>query len=176
MIKMRSIKIIAICISSMFSVYGNAQVSRAELLKQINSDIWLPFLQGVNQDDAELYNSVHSKDFYWVAGGTKTRIMNFKEYVEDARKVMSDRKQKSITTTLHVRFLERNINEEFASEKCVIQYVATEAGKPATALYSIIHVFSKKENGVWRKYVQYVNSDKISSDTFESALPLEKID
>ena len=170
---MRIIKITTICISSLLCLYSNAQPLRTELLKQINSDIWLPFLQGVNQNNAEVYNSVHSKDFYWVSGGTKTRIMNFKEYVEDAKKVMSERKQKSIITKLNVRFLERNINEEFASEKCVIQYIAEEAGKPATTHYSITQVFSKKVNGVWKKSVQYVYTDKISSETFESAQPLE---
>jgi hypothetical protein len=156
--------------------FVTAQPSRADLLKQINTDIWYPFLKGVNENNPGLYNSVHAGEFYWVLAGTKTRIMNFNEYVFDADKVMSQRAAKGITTELSVRFLERNVNEEFSSEKCVIKWISKEPdAKPLTS-FGMVQVFSRKINGVWKKVVQYVHTESASEQIFSSAFSLEKTD
>ncbi|HEY5822792.1 MAG TPA: hypothetical protein VIT44_00410, partial [Cyclobacteriaceae bacterium] len=125
------------------------QESKSDLVKGINKDIWIPFITGVNSNNAELYNSVNAEDFYWVRSGEKTRIMNRKEYIEDARIVMQGRAEKKMQTELDVRFTERNINSEFASERCVIKYTSTETGKNPVTSYGITQIFSRKQDGVW---------------------------
>lgn len=105
---------------------ADAQSSREDLIKQINIDIWYPFLKGVNENNPTLYNGILASDFYWVMTGTKTRIMNTREYIDDAAKVMTQRSEQKITTELSVRFLERNLNDELASEKCVIKWTTLE--------------------------------------------------
>ena len=147
--------------------------SKTELLQQLNQDIWLPFIQGVNANQPEVYNSMLASDFYWVAGGTKTRIMNMAEYIEDARLVMNDRQQKYISTNLEVRFLERHVNETFAAEKSIIKYTSTPSGQPATTSYGIVQVFSKKEQGRWKKYIQYISPEVTNEDQYALAIPLE---
>jgi|GEM_PF-1192413 len=151
-----------------------AQTDKAALLASINKDIWQPFLDGVNQDKPALYNSVNSKEFNWVRGGNgKTRIMNEEEYREDARIIMEDRKKKGIQTELEVRFLERNLNDNFAAEKCVIKFTSRQAGKVPEVAYAMVQVFSRKENGVWKKLVQYVLPDPVAATVFESAAAME---
>lgn len=151
-----------------------AQSQLDSLRKQIDRDIWIPFLQGINTNNADLYNSVHSKDFHWVAGGNKTRIMDLPAYIEDAAKVMTDRKNKGIQTIVDVAFLERNLNETFASEKCVTRYTAIEPGKEPLVMYGIAQVFSRKVEGIWKKCIQYVSTEKTSKELFEQASPLQK--
>ncbi len=166
-------KIVLLCMVA-FPVFIFAQTRQDSLRRQIDQDIWIPFLQGINTNNADLYNSVHSKDFTWVAGGNKTRIMDLPAYIEDAAKVMTDRKNKGIQTIVEVAFLERNLNETFASEKCVTRYTALEPGKEPLVMYGIAHVFSKKVDGVWKKFIQYVSTEKASRELFEQASPLAK--
>lgn len=169
----RILKMLVCCVLC-FPLAISAQTRSDSLRKQIDRDIWIPFLQGINTNNADLYNSVHSKDFNWVAGGNKTRIMDLPSYVEDAAKVMTDRKNKRIQTIVDVAFLERNLNETFASEKCVTRYTAIEPGKEPLVMYGIAQVFSKKVDGVWKKFIQYVSTEKATRELFEQASPLEK--
>ncbi len=167
-------KQILLFIIALVPVYLQAQTDKPALLASINKDIWQPFLDGVNQNKAELYNRVNSKDFNWVRGGNgKTRIMNEQEYREDARMVMEDRKRKGIETELEVRFLERNLNESFAAEKCVIKFTSRQAGKVPEVAYGMVQVFSRRENGVWKKLVQYVLPEPVTVTVFENAQVME---
>jgi hypothetical protein len=157
----------------LISVYSIGQPSRAELLSQVNTDVWLPFVKGVNENAPDLYNSMLAKDFYWVMSGPKTRIMNLKEYIDDAKKVMDQRQQKGIVTELEVRFLERNVNAEFCSERAIIRFTSRENEKAVDA-YGTVQIFSRKENGRWWKSVQYVFTDPATRETFETATQIDK--
>jgi hypothetical protein len=144
-----------------------------EILAELNRDIWKPFIEGVNTNKPELYNGVNSTDFYWVLDGAKPRIMNLPEYIEDARIVMQSRISKGIATNLNIRFLQRNANKDFASEKCIIQYTSTSPGKQPEVFYSIAHSFSRKENGTWKKLIQHANTEAATKEMFEAAQPIE---
>lgn len=163
-------KMILICL--LLPLFSFSQTDKASLVKQLDEHIWIPFLKGVNTNNPALYNGVCSNDFQWVAGGQKNRIMNLQEYIDDAAKVMGDRGNKKISTELTARFLERNVNEVFASEKCITRYTAKEEGKEAVVSYGIAHVFSKKINGIWKKYIQYVSTEKGTHEMYEQAMPM----
>lgn len=153
-------------------LFSLAQTDKTILLKELDQQIWSPFLKGVNTNNPTLYNGVCSDDFQWVAGGQKTRIMNLQEYIDDAAKVMDDRGNKKIVTELTARFLERNVNDVFASEKCITRYTAKEEGKEVMVSYGISHIFSKKINGIWKKYIQYISTEKATSEMYEQAMPM----
>lgn len=161
-----------ILFSLLFSAELNAQTGKTDLINQINADIWIPFIKGVNENRPDLYNSTLAPDFYWVSAGAKTRIMNFQEYVDDAAKVMNQRTGKSVSTKLEIRFLERNVNESFASEKTIIKWTSQEKGKEPAVAYGIAQVFSKRVNGVWRKYVQYVYAESSTAEVYENAVEM----
>lgn len=168
---MNRISILSIMLFLVLEAKG--QTKKTDLLAEIDRDIWITFLNGVNTNNPDMYNSVHSKDFYWVMEGIKTRIMNFQEYVEDAAKVMKERETRGIKTILDVRFTERNINNEFASERCVVKFVSVEPHKNPVESYGYAQVFSRKENGVWKKVVQYVLTEAATKEVFENAAPIE---
>lgn len=153
--------------------FATAQDSTAIIAAQLNKDIWIPFREGVNTNNAALYNGVHSKDFYWVIAGQKPRTMNLEEYIEDAAKVMNQRATQKIRTEIDIRFLERTLRSEFAAEKCIFRYVAHEQGKASKPAYSIALIFSRKENGKWKKLVQYNLAEPATEEQFLHAIPLQ---
>ncbi len=149
-----------------------AQTIRLSSREQLNHDIWIPFMKGVNANGPALYNGVNSKYFHWVMDGEKPGIMNHDEHVEDAAKVMNSRAAKGIITEIEIRFLERNIHKEFASERIILRYTPLEKGKDTVHYYSKGLVFSRKEKDVWKRLVQY-HMGVAAKDEFDKAEKIE---
>ena len=150
----------------------SAHVSANEHAASLTRDVWIPFVEGVNANDPARYNGVNSKDFFWVAAGPRTRIMNLHEYITDAVVVFKAREKKGAKGEIDVRFMERHVNSEFASEKIIMKYTATEPGVAPQTSYGIMQIFSRKENGVWRKLVQQVNLGSATPEMWSAATPL----
>mgnify|MGYP001268960990 CR=1 FL=1 len=85
---------------------------------------------------------------------------------------MNSRAAKGIITEIEVRFLERNIHKEFASERIILRYTPLEKGKDAVHYYSKGLVFSRKENDIWKRLIQY----HIGPATLEEFDKAEKIE
>ncbi len=134
---------------------AHSQSTKESDRQQLNHDIWIPFMKGVNTNDPALYNGVNSKDFHWVMDGEKPRIMNHDEHVKDAANVMNSRAAKGIVTEIEIRFAVRNIHHSFASEKIILRYTPIEEGKEPVHYYSAGLVFSRKENDIWKRLIQY---------------------
>jgi hypothetical protein len=160
-----------------FALFTNAamwaQPDRTQLIGEINRDVWIPFITGVNTNQSNLYNGVNAPDFHWVRSGTTTRIMNLAEYIEDARVVMEGRAAKGIQTEIEVRFLERHVSAAFAAEKCVIRFTSREPGKEPSTSYAIMQQFLRKENGRWQKTIQYAHREPTTAEVFQQAEPMQ---
>lgn len=148
---------------------SDAAPDRSRLLAEIDRDVWAPFVAAVNADHPEGYVAVHSSEFRWVAPGEKGRIMSLDEYDEDSRTVMRERKKKGETTTIEVRFLERNIREDFAVEKAITRWTLRRQDGTAETGYGIAHYFLRKEKGVWKIWLRYGSREKGDAAAFEAA-------
>lgn len=144
-------------------------------LEAINRQLWKPYIASILTDTAEQYVGVHSADFYWVAPGNQGRVMNFTEYDEDSRAVMKRRKEAGERTEVELRFLERNVTDTFAAEKCIIKFVLHQPGKPPQTSYGITHSFSRTEDGVWKRWLQYGSREAATEALFSSAAPIDDI-
>lgn len=138
----------------------------------IDRQMWIPFVEGVNTDNPELYVPIHSRDFHWVAPGAKGRVMNYAEYDLDSRQVMERRKKANERSEVEIRFLERNIRESFAAEKAIIRFTLVKEGQAPQTSYGIAHYFSRKEDGVWKMLMQYGSTEKATAEMFAAAQPL----
>ena len=154
-------------------VFLAAQDNKETLLRELNNQVWLPFMKGVNSNDSSLINGVNAAGFYWVKQGGKDLILDAQAYAADSYKVMQDRKEKGTTTTVEVRFLARTVSPFFAAEKCITKYVLHERGKEASVSYSIMLVTSGKVEGRWRKQLQYSAGETATAGQFAQA---ERID
>ena len=150
--------------------------SKTDHLNDLNRQMWLPFIHGINTDDAKLYVGIHSEDFQWVAPGSNGRLMNLQQYAEDSIAVMKRRKAEGARSEVEVRFIERNVNSSFAAEKCVMKFTLHREGQLPATSYGVAHYFSRKEDGRWRMFLQYGSTEKASEATFALATPIERID
>jgi ketosteroid isomerase-like protein len=163
-----------LCCLLMLAVPARAQEhapDRADLVAEIDRQLWQPFVNGVNDNQPALYNGTHADDFHWVAAGSGTRIMDAAVYSEDSRKVMDERAAKGIRSRMEVRFLERHIDGAFAAERAVVRFTTIAPGKPDDVSYGTMHVFSRKRDGSWKKIIQYVEGPA-TAETFERAAPM----
>jgi ketosteroid isomerase-like protein len=149
--------------------------TRQQQLEAINRQLWLPFIEGIRTDRADLYVGVHSEHFYWVAPGNNGRIMDLREYDEDSRSVMERRKAAGERTEIEFRFLERNVDGDFAAEKAIVKFVSHRRGKPPETSYGISHYFSRKEKGVWKMWLQYRSNERADEVVFAAAAPVTDV-
>lgn len=154
-------------------IFSAACAAQSDELKQLNKDIWQPFLLGVNSNKAELYNQMNAKKFLWVSAGKKTRIMDAAEYKADAITVMQQREQKKTGTTIDVRFTERHVNGNFAAETYIMKVIYAEQGKEPVIGYGWGQNFSRKENSGWKKMVQYSMNKSATEQEYLAASALE---
>lgn len=154
------------------SPLATATADERHELEILNRQVWLPYQEGIRTDKPELYVGVHSEDFYWVAPGSKGRIMSLREYDEDSRQVMAQRKTAGERTEIEFRFLERNVRNGFAAEKVVTKFTLRRRDGTAQSGYRIAHYFSRKEDGVWKIVLQYGSTEAASEETFAKAARL----
>jgi hypothetical protein len=146
--------------------------ARARRLAELERDVWRPYLEGVRRDSAPLYVGVLARDFHWVAPGDSGLVMDRAAYDADSREVMRRRREAGGTSEIDVRFLERNVTEDFAAEKVVMRFVIRRPGREPQTWYGVAHYFSRKEQGAWRVLLRHGATERATAATFEAAAPL----
>jgi ketosteroid isomerase-like protein len=151
-----------VCLS--LAMVAHAQnPQRAELLKQLNRDIWTPFTEAYAAVDAEKYLKLHSAEL--IRGeGDRGQVLSLAQYSEGVRRSFERWKKDGAKVGIQFRFLERIVSEESASERGIYQLSVTRPGQEARSFYGKFHVFSRKENGVWKILIDYDSSEKDTID------------
>lgn len=170
-----SLLLVMLSMSAAGDEVRSAATNRAAIAS-LNEEVWHPFVQGIAQDEPKLYVGVHSADFYWVAPGTKGRVMNYSEYEDDSIKVMARRKETGQKMDLEFRFLERNVRADFASEKVIVRAVSHHPEKGAITSYGIANYFSRRESSGWKMLLQFGSSEKGTAELFESAARIDDLE
>ena len=145
-----------------------SQQDSLSITRALDGQVWIPFLKGVMHNDARLYNGINSPDFFWVMDGNRRLIMDHAAHVKDAAKVMQQRKDQGIKTRMEVRFTERNVTAEFASEQLIIATILVYANGDTKTDYSRAHVFSRLESGKWKRWINYYEGAS-TPDAFAAA-------
>jgi ketosteroid isomerase-like protein len=127
--------------------FANAQSDPVQ--KEINEQVWKPFIRTFNNDDDEGFKAVHSKDVIRVNQDGK-QISGYDQYF---KKVPDSIKAKWGKWSKHIelRFTQRISGKDKAFEvgyyKTTSKNVTT--GETRTG-YGKFHVLLRKENGVWK--------------------------
>ncbi len=141
----------------------NAQ-SQTDHLKEINRDVWLPFIEAYGTFNAGKYKSLQSEDFIRAAANNKN-LPTPKEYFDGVEEWFGDMKKKGLKLTINFRFTERLANDKVASERGVFELKAVDSsGKELWKDYGKFHVFMRKLNGVWKIVVDYDSNEKNTID------------
>jgi ketosteroid isomerase-like protein len=142
--------------------------------KEINSQVWKPFIQAYNNFNTEQFMSVYSKSIVRVPQDQKM-IFDFAEYKKNINRENQFNKNYKIKAALELRFLNRVHSKDIAYETGILKIKMTDNnGKPAI-IYSKFQVLLKKENGIWKIHFDTDSSEggKISEADFNKAEKLE---
>jgi hypothetical protein len=148
-----------------FSQTGNFQ-------KEINEQVWKPFVKAFNNDDNEGFKAVHSKEVIRVIQDDN-RLLGYDEYfkkVPDSEKAKWANWKKNI----ELRFIQRIASANKAFE--VGYYKSTSANSTTgekRSGYGKFHVALRKENGVWKILMDADAKEKTDEAIFLSGKPID---
>lgn len=143
-------------------------------LKEINDQVWKPFIQAYNNFDVEGFMNVHSKDVIRAPrdGG---QIFGYSEYYTQTEKGAARNKIHKGTRTIALRFLERIAHNDLAYEVGVYKVESIDANGHSKFFYGKFHVSLRKEDGQWKILVDSDSSENntIGEADFQAAKPME---
>ena len=149
---------------------GFAQVG--SLQKEINEQVWKPFIKAFDHDDNDAFKAVHSKEVTRVIQDDN-RLLGYDEYfkkIPDSLKAKWADSKKNI----ELRFIQRIASNDKAFE---VGYYKTTNTNVVTGEkrigYGKFHVLLRKENGSWKILMDADANEKTDEAIFLSAQPLE---
>ena len=142
------------------------------LQKEINEQVWKPFITAFNNHDDEAFSAVHSKEVIRVSQDAN-QIMGYNEYfkkVPDSDKA----KWKDWKRNIELRFLQRIASGDKAFE---VGYYKTTNSNTVTGEkrsgYGKFHVLLRKEKGTWKILMDADANEKTDEVVFKTASPME---
>ena len=140
--------------------------------KEINEQVWKPFIKAFNNDDNEAFKAVHSREVIRVIQDDD-RLLVYDEYfkkVPDSVKAKWSDWKKNI----ELRFIQRLASKDRAFEVGYYKSTSTNvvSGEKRSG-YGKFHVLLRKENGVWKILMDADANEKTDEAIFLSAQPLE---
>ena len=142
------------------------------LQKEINEQVWKPFIKAIISDDNEKLRAVHSKEVTRVIQDDN-QILGYSEYfkkIPDSIKA----KWKDWKRDIELRFLQRIASADKAFEVGYYKTSSTNAvtGEKRTG-YGKFHVLLRKENGTWKILMDADANEKTDEVVFRKAMPME---
>ena len=145
-----------------------------DFTKEIDDQVWKPFIATFNSHDTEAFMALHSKDVVRSPRDSKV-LLNWDEYFKLHQESDQREKKGGATRTIDLSFTERISNAKQAIDIGVYRAtVTTKDGKSATyTYYGRFHVVLRKEGGTWKILVDTDSSSGVSDKDFIAARPLE---
>jgi len=130
----------------LFLIVLNTGAFAQEVQKEIDEQVWRPFIKGFSEGNTDLFMSVHSRDVVR-SGRDSKKVLNWDQYKKETAEWNSNRKAKY---TIELRFTERINNDAQAIDVGVYKTSwSAPDGKSGTG-YGRFHVVHRKENGTWK--------------------------
>ena len=152
----------------------NPGISQTDSLqRQINEQVWKPFIRSFNSGDTEAFMAVHSKDMTRVEQDSKN-IYGFHEYYEYNKRGKERNTPPKWKSNIELRFIQRITGNDRAFE---VGYYKTTSTTIATGQthsgYGKFHVLLRKENNTWKILMEADASEKTDEAVFLTGKPLE---
>jgi len=163
-------KFLLIIIGLLCNGLGFSQTGSSQ--KEINEQVWKPFIKAFNNDDNEGFKAVHSKEVARVIQDDN-RLLGYEEYfknVPDSVKAKWANWKKNI----ELRFIQRIASSDKAFEVGYYKSTSTNVttGEKRSS-YGKFHVLLRKENGAWKILMDADAKEKTDESVFLSGKPME---
>jgi ketosteroid isomerase-like protein len=161
-----------LCLFILLFFYNNSFCQSDSLQRQVNEQVWKPFIKSFNTGDEDGFRAVHSKDIIRVSQDDN-RIMGYDEYfmkVPDSVKANWKAWEKNI----ELRFIQRIAADGKAFEVGFYKTssVNTSTGEKRTG-YGKFHVLLRKENDTWKILMDADANEKTNEAVFLTGKPME---
>ena len=145
-----------------------------DIQKEINEQVWKPFITTFNSFDTDGFMAVHSMDVVRSARDGKS-VWNWSEYKERQQKGDQRSKENKYRRNLELRFTERIAQNNLSVEVGIYKTTSYNAKGEAQSFFGRFHVVLRKEDGVWKILVDTDSSEgsTISEKDFLAAKPME---
>lgn len=152
--------------------FQQVTAQQKEMIKEINEQVWKPFIRSFSAGDDEGFKAVHSKEVIRVLQDAKD-IFGYDRYFQkqpDSIKAKWGNWKKSI----ELRFIQRIAGNDKAFDVGFYKTTSTnqQTGETRKSIGKF-HVLLRKENGVWKILMDADSSEGASEKLFNEADPLE---
>ncbi len=147
----------------------NSCLSQADSLqRQINNQVWKPFMKSYNDRDDEGFKNLHSKDVVRVSVDDNV-IFGYDQYFREVPE--SVKKRRGLwKRNLELRFIQRIADNSRAYEVGYFQLVETNTTtNEIRTSYGKFRVVLRKEHGIWKILVDADANEKTDETIFISA-------
>lgn len=155
----------------MFCNFSFSQID--SLQKQINEQVWKPFIQSFNSIDTDGFMAVHSKDVSRVIQDSKL-VYGYDRYYQEHKAGDERTKQSNRKRSLELRFIQRIAGNDKAFEIGYFKTTSLQPNGQARSFYGKFHVLLRKEKGTWKILMDADASEKTDESIFLTGSPLEK--
>lgn len=144
------------------------------LLRELERDIWQPFVAAQAASDVEAYIALHSPSLVRASADAR-QVQTHADWAAHTRALWKSMTERGRRAEISFRFIERLAAADAASERGV--YALTLHGAPGgpRSFHGQFHVISRKEGGRWRIVVDYDSSEggRIDAAAFQAAFAAE---
>jgi hypothetical protein len=149
-----------------------AAAQTGDVQKQIDEQVWRPFIQSYNTDNDEGFKAVHSRDVVRVSQDENS-LIGYDQYfrsVPDSIRARRVNRKKNI----ELRFIQRIASDDRAFEVGYYKTTRTDktSGKSFTG-YGKFHVLLRREKGIWKILMDADAQDGIDEEIFQTGKALQ---
>jgi hypothetical protein len=117
--------------------------------KEINDQVWKPFVKSFTEGNTDVFMGVHSKDLIR-SGRDSKKILNWEEYYNETRSGNDRRSTDKTRLEIELRFTERINSANQAIDVGVYKTSWFSADGKSGVGYGRFHVVLRKESGTWK--------------------------
>lgn len=154
-----------LCISKI-----HAQADSIKWAKEINEQVWKPFISNFISGNQEGFRDVHSKRVTRVEIDHNV-IQEYEKYFPPVNP--NSQNKKNVQRGFELRFDKRISNGIRAWESGFYKGTVMEEGKQPRSYYGRFFVVLEKENGIWKILVDADTGKDAHEENFNKAAPLE---
>jgi ketosteroid isomerase-like protein len=149
-----------------------AAAQKNEMTKEINEQVWKPFIHSFNTGDDAGFKAVHSKEVIRVLQDDKD-IFGYDRYFQQQPDSIKS-KWGNWKKNIELRFIQRIAGNDKAFDVGYYKTTSTnlQTGEVRKSIGKF-HVLLRKENGVWKILMDADTREGASEELFNKADPLE---
>ena len=149
----------------------SASKSQVNLQKEINDQVWKPFIEGFSTNNEQLFKSVHSKDVIRVMQDDNM-IWGYAQYFPE-QKAGAANSWQNHKKSIELRFIQRIAGNDKAFDVGYYNTRSTSPDGKQRSIYGKFHVVLRKENGVWKILVDADSGKGATEEEFKKAAAME---